>query len=284
MRTRSLSWRSADPGDFGAMSIELTAVRKRFSVRGPWVLNGIDLALPAGTMTAIVGTNGSGKSTLLRIVAGASTATSGEVRRRTRSVGYVPERLPAALRMTATEYLGHMGRIRGCSERAISRRSTELLDRFALQPGPDVPISTLSKGNSQKVAITQALLGDPKLLVLDEPFSGLDGKARPELIALLDDARAKGAAILVTGHDAAELPDADVTHRLAAGRLTADTMPEYGLVLVLRAIDPTVDLTALAGVSVRESSSERLVLWASDPDGVLRIALNSGWSLVEAHL
>lgn len=265
------------------MTIELTAVRKRFSVRGPWVLNGVDLAVPAGTMTAIVGTNGSGKSTLLRIVAGASAATSGQVRRRTRSVGYVPERLPAALRMTATEYLGHMGRLRGCSERAIARRSVELLDRLALQPGPDVPISTLSKGNSQKVAITQALLGDPKLLVLDEPFSGLDGKARPELIGLLADARRKGTAILVTGHDAAELPDADVTHRLTAGRLGPDTMPEFGLVLVLRPIDPVVDPADLVNVSVRERSADRLVLWSSDPDEVLRVLLRSGWSLVEAH-
>jgi ABC-type multidrug transport system ATPase subunit len=265
------------------MSIELTAVRKRFSVRGPWVLDGVDLGVSAGSMTAIVGTNGSGKSTLLRIVAGASSATAGMVRRRTRSVGYVPERLPAALRMTTTEYLGHMGRLRGCSERAIARRSAELLDRFALQPGPDVPISTLSKGNSQKVAITQALLGDPKLLVLDEPFSGLDGKARPELIALLTDARTKGTAILVTGHDAAELPDADVTHRLTAGRLAPDMITESGLVLVLRPLDPSAELADLAGVSIRERSPDRLVLWASDPDEVLRIALGSGWSLVEAH-
>jgi hypothetical protein len=65
--------------------------------------------------------------------------------------------------------------------------------------------------------------------------------------------------------------------------LTADTMPESGLVLVLRPIDPTSDLAALNGVSIRERSPDRLVLWASDPDEVLRTALNSGWSLVEAH-
>lgn len=265
------------------MVIELAAVRKRFTVRGPWVLDGIDLTLPAGTMTAVVGTNGSGKSTLLRIVAGASSATAGQVRRRARSVGYVPERLPAGLRMTATEYLGHMGRLRGCGQRAIARRSTQLLDRFALQPGPDVPIATLSKGNSQKVAITQALLGDPELLVLDEPFSGLDGKARPELVAVLAAARSAGAAILVTGHDAAELPDADVTYRLTAGRLGADSPAESGLVLVLRPVDPTVDPASLSGVSVRESAPDRLELWARDPDEVLRIALAAGWSLLEAH-
>ncbi len=126
----------------------MSGVRKRFPGSGRWVLDGVDLAAGPGTITVITGGNGSGKSTLLRIAAGATLATRGRVRRPAGPAAYVPERLPGRLRMTADQYLAHMGRIRGLAQAAAAGRARALLARLALAPGPGVPIRTLSRGNA----------------------------------------------------------------------------------------------------------------------------------------
>jgi ABC-type multidrug transport system ATPase subunit len=92
-----------------------SGITKRYSRRGSWVLNGIDLELQPRSRTVIVGGNGSGKSTLLRVGAGVSWPNDGTVKLPDR-VGYVPERLAARTRFTGTEYLAHMGRIKGLDE------------------------------------------------------------------------------------------------------------------------------------------------------------------------
>lgn len=154
-------------------AVTADGLRKRFSRQGRWVLDGVDLSLVRGTTTVVLGGNGSGKSTLLRIIAGASLPSSGRVTGRPRTVGYVPERLPAQLRMTARQYVAHLAGIRGAGPDA-AERAENLFDRFGLTPGPDLPITSLSKGNRQKVSLIQALVVPVGLLVLDEPFSGLD--------------------------------------------------------------------------------------------------------------
>ena len=128
------------------------------------MLGGIDLELEAGSRTVIVGANGSGKSTLLRIGAGVSWPNDGTVKLPVR-IGYVPERLAARTKFTGMEYLAHMGRIKGLDAEAINARSRELLQRLDLQPSPNEPIDSLSKGNRQKVVIAQAFLGPVELLV-----------------------------------------------------------------------------------------------------------------------
>jgi ABC-type multidrug transport system ATPase subunit len=152
------------------VSVRLEGVRKRFGRAEPWVLDGIDATFAAGAVTLVVGGNGSGKSTLLRTVVGASAPTRGRVLRPAGPAAYVPERLPAELRMTARQYVRHMGRLRGLPAPAVTARAEELFERLGLRPGPDVPVGELSKGNSQKVALTQALLAPTALLVLDEPL------------------------------------------------------------------------------------------------------------------
>jgi ABC-type multidrug transport system ATPase subunit len=194
----------------------LDGVFKRYGRHRPWVLEDVDLALGAGTLTAVVGGNGSGKSTLLRIVAGASVPTRGTVRRPA-PVGYVPERLPPEVRLSARRYLAHLARIRGVP----AGRGGELLERFGLAGSADLPIGTLSKGNTRKVALCQAFLGPAALTVLDEPFSGLDGEAAATLALLVGEARAAGAAVLVSTHAGGGVPGAERELRLDAGRLTA---------------------------------------------------------------
>ncbi|HVX46931.1 MAG TPA: ABC transporter ATP-binding protein [Mycobacteriales bacterium] len=261
--------------------LTLQGIHKRYGRNR--VLSGVDLTVPAGASAAIIGGNGSGKSTLLRIAVGATVPTAGAARRPAR-VGYVPERLPATLRMNATQYLLHMGRIRGLDTATIRGRATDLLDRLGLVPGPDVPIGTLSKGNNQKVAIAQALLVPTELLVLDEPYSGLDGPAAAECTALIEEARGRGAAVVVSAHSSAAAPPTDRRFELSDGRINAGERP--AMRVVLRAVEERAAIAELARVpgvrSVGGDPAAAIVL-TEDADELLRYALMHGWSLQEAR-
>jgi ABC-type multidrug transport system ATPase subunit len=113
----------------------------------------------------------------MRIAAGV-TSPSGGTTSIPRRLGYVPERQAASGKFTGDEYLAHMGRIRGFDPASVQKRGGELLERLNLRPDPHAQWERLSKGNRQKVIIAQAFLGDFDGIVLDEPFSGLDGEAR----------------------------------------------------------------------------------------------------------
>ncbi|MFF2348761.1 ATP-binding cassette domain-containing protein [Kitasatospora sp. NPDC058115] len=211
----------------GAVAVavaEAVAVGKRYG-RGPWILRDVDLRLDAGDVLAVLGANGSGKSTLLRILAGLTRPTTGRLThpaaRRPAAVGYVPDRFTAHERLTAAGYLTHLGRIRGLPTATARRRAGELLDRLALVGGPDAALRTLSKGNAQKVALAQALLLPPDLLVLDEPWSGLDAPAHTVLAELIAETAADGGAVVFTDHrEAVAEAQATATRTLADGRLS----------------------------------------------------------------
>lgn len=168
--------------------IQLERIGKRYG-RGPWVLQDVDLGFEPGELTIFTGGNGSGKSTLLRIIAGVTAPSSGRVRGRPKSVGYLPERFPPGLRLSTEAYLRHLAAVRGVA-------GSEVLDALGFHGDPTAPISTLSKGNTQKVAIAQALLATD-LIVLDEPWTGLDTGASAVLAELV---AASEATVLVTDH------------------------------------------------------------------------------------
>lgn len=172
--------------------VRLRRVSKRYGRRRE-VLADVDLQVAAGELLALVGANGSGKSTVLKLMVGLSRPSSGTVRRNARVVSYVPDVFTSHDRLSASAYLRHMGRIRGLSARAARERSDGLLDRLALEGGADTPMRKLSKGNAQKVALAQALLEPPQLLVLDEPWSRLDATAHGTLSELLTETAASGA-------------------------------------------------------------------------------------------
>ncbi|HET9654532.1 MAG TPA: ABC transporter ATP-binding protein, partial [Kineosporiaceae bacterium] len=184
----------------------LTGVRKRYRMRGPWVLDGIDLELPPGVLVRVLGGNGTGKSTLLRLAAGIGRPTRGRVTGR-QATGYVPERFPPALPLTALDYLLHLGRIHGLDTRQARQRALDLLDRFEAAGFAGTPLRELSKGTAQKVAVAQALLPRPGLLVLDEAWTGLDAHARALLDAEVDARLADAGAVLFVDHDPDRLAD-----------------------------------------------------------------------------
>ena len=182
--------------------------------RGPTVLAGIDTTLAPGSVTVVLGENGCGKSTLLRIAAGCTVPTRGSVRGRPPSVSYLPERFPDQLRLSARAYLRHFARIRRLPTRV------ELLDRLGFAGDLDQPMSELSKGNAQKVGLTQTFGSRDGFLVLDEPWAGLDVAARAVLSDIVREAADAGATVLVTDHTGAgaKLPGAAV-YRMADGVL-----------------------------------------------------------------
>jgi ABC-type multidrug transport system ATPase subunit len=215
--------------------------------RGPMVLSGIDTTLAPGSVTVVLGENGCGKSTLLRIAAGVTVPTKGEVRGRPASVSYLPERFPDQLRLSARAYLRHFARMRRLPTRA------ELLDRLGFAGDLDQPMSELSKGNAQKVGLTQTFGSVDGFLVLDEPWAGLDVAARQVLSELVLET---AATVLVTDHTgaAAKLPGATV-YRMVSGVLRP--VEESGLVdVVVTCTSDAVDqVAALPGVqSVRRLS------------------------------
>ena len=184
--------------------MRLNAVGKRYGIRRPWMVRGVSADLPAGRLVRVTGPNGSGKSTLLRVVAGVSRPSAGKVTARPHC-GYVPERFPGGLPFSGREYLLHLARVHGLRGGACAAAVDEWLDRLGAASYADQPVRSMSKGMCQKMALAQALLPSPGLLVLDEAWTGLDSAARGALDAAVTERVAAGGTVLFVDHDPARL-------------------------------------------------------------------------------
>ncbi|MDH6577027.1 ABC transporter ATP-binding protein [Kitasatospora sp. MAP5-34] len=232
--------------------MRLSGVGKRYGRGAPWILNGVELAVGPGELVRIEGANGSGKSTLLKLVGGVEPPSAGTVVVPGRRA-YVPERFPPALPFDARTYLGHLGRIHGLSAAESARRAGYWLDRFGIADRSGTPLSRLSKGTCQKVAVAQALLAEADVLLLDEAWTGLDQAARLLLDEAAAERAAQGGRVLFVDHDPNRL----------AGVATAAYAVRDG---ELRAVDPSPDDGS--GRSVRiEVGGGPLPEWLpGDPD------------------
>lgn len=283
--------------------LRLEGVGRRYGRRGPWILSGVDLEVAPGTLIRVEGANGTGKSTLLRLLAGLDAPTVGRIVGRPRTA-YVPERFPAALPFTAADYLIHLGAVHGLSRAAAADAADEWLERFGAAEHARTPMSELSKGSSQKVAVAQALLAEPELLVLDEAWTGLDEPARGELERAVVERTAAGGAVVFVDHDPrrlAGLPDA--TYAVVEGALAARTgtagAHAGGPHVVVRArgpegATPPAEVTELAAlveavagdahrISVPESRSDallRALLGARPPWHVVSVEPQPAWGVV----
>ncbi|ADB33007.1 ABC transporter related protein [Kribbella flavida DSM 17836] len=259
----------------------MSRVSKRYGRRE--VVTEVDLHLRAGELLALVGANGSGKSTVLKLMVGLTRPTSGTVHRSARIVSYVPDVFTSHDRLSASAYLRHMGRIRGLTARAARRRSDALLDRLALSGGADTPMRQLSKGNAQKVALAQALLEPPQLLVLDEPWAGLDSTAHRVLRELLTETAEAGGAVAFTEHsDQVVKATATRTCELRHGRLrqsSSEAAHQLTEVELLRGAD--LDWSHHPDVIEvrRDDVGVTLILPTGRHDAALLTALNHGWSV-----
>ena len=192
----------------------------RYGRRGPWVLQAVDLTLDPGEVAVILGPNGAGKSTLLQLAAGVLRPGRGVVHERPRIVGWVPERFPADQPFTARGYLQHMAAVRGLRDTVDLERWAA---RFNCARYLDVRLGDLSKGTAQKIGLIQALLAPPGLLVLDEPWEGLDAETRDQVPSIVREVIANGGSVLVSDHrgETARLPGAHVW-RVEGGSVHAE--------------------------------------------------------------
>ncbi|MEV4251712.1 ATP-binding cassette domain-containing protein [Spirillospora sp. NPDC049652] len=176
--------------------MRLANVAFRYGRRGPWVLRDVSVTLRPGDIVELTGPNGAGKSTLLRLLAGLHRPHHGAITERPASVGYAPERFPTDQPFTVSAYLAHMSALHGLPPSAAARW-THLLNLDHLL---STSLGDLSKGSAQKVGLIQALLPAPPLLLLDEPFSGLDATTLDLLPKLLASLAAEGTTIVLSDH------------------------------------------------------------------------------------
>ncbi|MFI6035445.1 ATP-binding cassette domain-containing protein [Streptomyces sp. NPDC051315] len=265
-------------------ALRLDEVGRRYGVRGPWVLSDVTVELAPGTLTRVQGANGTGKSTLLRLMARVDAPTTGRVTGRPRTA-YVPERFPAALPFTAVGYLTHLGTVHGLTRAGARRAAGDWLDRFGATAHAHTPLSRLSKGSSQKVAVAQALLADPELLVLDEAWTGLDTDARAELDRAVAERTAAGTAVVFVDHDPRRLVGAaDAVCTVSDGtlhrRTEAPPAPDGPHVVVEVQGPPAGPLPAQArrlAVEAQETTpgTHRLTVPAAHSDVLLRALLTA---------
>ena len=146
------------------------------------VLNDVSLEIPAGQIVGLLGPNGAGKSTLMKILIGLWKADSGKISVPER-IGYLPENNPLYEEMYVTEYLQFMDKM--TNDKCQMTNVDALIDKVGLTPERHKHIRELSKGYRQRVGLAQALLGDPELLILDEPTTGLDPNQLVEIRSLI---------------------------------------------------------------------------------------------------
>jgi ABC-type multidrug transport system ATPase subunit len=177
--------------------VRFDQVAFRYARRAGWTLHAVDQVVEPGETVVVLGRNGAGKSTLLQLAAGVLRPTRGAVRDRPPVVGWVPERFPADQPFTAGGYLHRMAQVRGRTDPAVVDR---WIERLLLAEHAGTRLSDLSKGTAQKVGLAQALLLTPGLLVLDEPWEGLDATARTLIPDIVAEVTAAGGSVLVSDH------------------------------------------------------------------------------------
>jgi ABC-2 type transport system ATP-binding protein len=173
-------------------------LRKRYgSVEA---LRGVDLTVEEGQLVGLLGPNGAGKSTLVKIAAGLVRATSGEARvpGGRKALGYLAELFRFPGWYTADEVLELHQKLAGSRGGAAER--TRLLELVALSEARDRRVDGMSKGMAQRLGIAQALVGEPRLLLLDEPTSALDPVGRRTVRLLLEELRGRGVSVLLNSH------------------------------------------------------------------------------------
>ncbi len=186
--------------------LELSGITKSYGTRR--VLDDVGFTVADGRLTGFVGGNGAGKTTTMRIVLGVLARDGGEVtlngtpvtaadRRR---FGYMPEERGLYPKMRVLEHIVYLARLHGFTRADATSRATTLLEELGLGERLGDNVETLSLGNQQRAQIAAALVHDPEVLILDEPFSGLDPLAVDIVAAVLQNRAAQGAAVMFSSH------------------------------------------------------------------------------------
>lgn len=190
--------------------LELRNVTKRYT--GIPVVDNVSFIAQAGEVTGYLGPNGSGKTTTLRMITGLISPSDGDIFFDGQPIerdlisfkqryGYLPEEPYLYPHLTGGEYLEMVGQLRGLTDKILAEKIDGLLNLFSLRGDRHVPLSSYSKGMRQKVLLCSALLHNPDLVLLDEPFSGLDVNSGLVLRDLVGQLAARGKTVLLSSHE-----------------------------------------------------------------------------------
>ena len=190
--------------------LELRNVTKRFS--GIAAVDNVSFIARHGEVTGYLGPNGSGKSTTMKMITGLIEMTSGEIHFEGERIqrdliaykqrmGYVPEEPYLYPHLSGLEYLVMVGQLRGLPSKPTADRIDGMLRLFSLHGDRHVPISSYSKGMRQKILLSAALLHNPDLILLDEPFSGLDVASALVMRSLIQELASRGKVVLFSSHE-----------------------------------------------------------------------------------
>jgi ABC-2 type transport system ATP-binding protein len=217
--------------------LELKGVTKRFL--GITTVDDVTFTARPGEITGYLGPNGSGKSTTMKMITGLIEPSAGEIRfdgepiqrdliGYKQRMGYVPEEPHLYAHLSGLEYLIMVGQLRNLPAKPTADRIDGLLRLFALHGDRHSPISAYSKGMRQKVLLSAALLHNPDLILLDEPFSGLDVATGLVLRSLIQELAARGKVVLFSSHDL-EIVERVCSHVviLHRARIVADDSIEH---------------------------------------------------------
>src|SRR5690554_6345177 len=213
--------------------LRVSSVSRSFGERR--VLDQVTFEVAPGRLTGFVGANGAGKTTTMRIILGVIAPHSGTVTWRRAPVtqevrqrfGYMPAERGPYPELTVADPVTCRGRLHGLDRAAAQQRTADLLERLQLEQRAGDPVERHSMGNQQRVQVAAALVHDPELLILDEPFSGLDPIAVEVVLGVLSEYADRGVPVLFSSHQL------DVVERLcdqlviiAGGRIRATGTPE----------------------------------------------------------
>ncbi|HLU28997.1 MAG TPA: ATP-binding cassette domain-containing protein [Glycomyces sp.] len=266
--------------------LEIRNLKKRFG--DTVALDGVSLSAEPGEVVGFVGANGAGKTTTMRIAMGVLAADTGEIvykgaalgaEQRSR-FGYMPSERGLYPKMKIGDQITYFGELHGMSRAEAKRSTAELLEQLNLTERIGDNVQDLSLGNQQRVQLAVSLVHDPEVLILDEPFSGLDPIAVDVMGTALRDRAAAGAPVIFSSHQL------DLVERLCdsvviigSGKIIAagavDELKAREVKQLRVKVDTDQDLSASLPGSVRREGEDYLVEGADDQE-VLRIASAAG--------
>jgi ABC-2 type transport system ATP-binding protein len=266
------------------VAIRITGVTKRFGAHV--AVNDLSLSVPEGAVYGFIGPNGSGKTTTLRMILNILVPDQGEIevlgRRDLRAakdeIGYLPEERSLYKKMKVRQALRYFGALKGMRRRDLDPRIDAWLERFDLAKWADKKIETLSKGMSQKVQFIATVVAEPRLVILDEPFSGLDPVNADVLRDAVLELHRKGSTVVFSTHDM-EMAEklCDVIFMIFRGNKVLDAPLEqiqrqYGEDTIRLRLGPgSPALESLPGVrAVRDFGNYKEVRTDGDPQALLQ--------------
>jgi ABC-2 type transport system ATP-binding protein len=291
--------------------IEVNSLTKQYA--GRTAVDGLSFTVEAGQCVGFLGPNGAGKSTTMRILAGYLSPTSGTARvngfdvfhdsiKARQSIGYMPENAPLYLDMRVNEYLHFRGALKGLRGRELRKRGDDVMEACGLTASKRKIIATLSKGFRQRVALADALISRPPLLILDEPSNGLDPLQMRHIRELLAELRPE-QTILLSTHLLGEVElSCDRVLLIHRGQICADDTPR-NLVRKLRAATDVKlelqgqgpfeeELSKISGVrKITERKADgdwkrftlRVEARADVRAAIFEVALQKQWHIRELH-